>query len=44
MSRQHDKEEILEQEVTQEAEHEADIFEEQEDIIEEQQEEIERDE
>ena len=44
MSKQHDKEEILEEEVTGEAEHEADIFEEQEDIIEEQQEEIERDE
>lgn len=44
MSQQHDKEEKLEEELTQEAEHDADVFEEQEEIIEEQQEEIERDE
>lgn len=44
MSKQHDKEEILEEELTEEAQHEADVFEQQEEIIEEQQEEIEKDE
>lgn len=44
MSQHHDKEEILEEELTQEAQHEADIFEEQEEIIEEQQDEIQKDE
>ena len=44
MSEQHDKEEILEDELTQEAQKEADVFEEQEEIIEEQQEEIQQDE
>jgi hypothetical protein len=44
MSKQHDKEEILEQELTEEAQHEADLYEEQEEIIEEQQEEIQKDE
>ena len=44
MSQIHDKEEILEEELTNEAELEADIFEEQEERIEEQQEEIQQDE
>lgn len=44
MSKQHDKEEILEEDLKQESQHEADVFEEQEDIIEEQQEEILKDE
>ena len=44
MSQIHDKEEILEEELTNEAELEADIFEEQEERIEEQQEEIQQEE
>ncbi len=44
MSQYHDKEEIEEEELINEAEQEADVFEQQEDLIEEQEEEIEKDE
>ncbi len=44
MSKLHDNEEILEQDLEEQAEQETELYEEQEDIIEEQQEEIEKDE
>ena len=44
MSKQHDNEEILEEDIKGQAEEEIDLYEKQEDIIEEQQEEIEQDE
>lgn len=44
MSQTHDKEEIIEEELTSQAEHEADVFEQQEEVIEQQEEEIREDE
>jgi len=44
MSQHHDKDELLDEEIVEQAEQEVDVFEEQEEIIEQQQEEIEKDE